>query len=350
MACKHPLKAFVIGVRPDGKQDLRIRPYAVNHLEFIHNRWVDVYIPDRGAFADRAVYESIEIPCGKCIGCRLEYSRQWANRCMLELQYHKSSYFVTLTYDDEHVPIGYYADPSTGEAKESMTLRKRDFQLFMKRLRKQTGQDLRFFMAGEYGSQTFRPHYHAIIFGLELDDLQFWKNSKLNYPYYNSPTIDRAWSVLDKNKGSYAPLGYAVVAPVSWETCAYTARYTAKKNGTQDAKAYEEFGMEPPFTLMSRRPGIARQYYDDHPDLFDREFINVSTEKGGRKFRPPKYFSNLYDVEYPEASAKLKEIRKEMAKNLKAAKLEQTDLTYLEYLEVEEFNLSQRIKSLERKL
>jgi hypothetical protein len=205
-------------------------------------------------------------------------------------------------------------------------------------------------MAGEYGSQTFRPHYHAIIFGLELNDLQFWKNSKLNYPYYNSPTIDRAWSVLDKNKGSYAPLGYAVVAPVSWETCAYTARYTAKKNGTQDVKAYEEFGMEPPFTLMSRRPGIARQYYDDHPDLFDREFINVSTEKGGRKFRPPKYFSNLYDVDYPEASAKLKEIRKEMAKNLKAAKLEQTDLTYLEHLEVEEFNLSQRIKSLERKL
>lgn len=153
-----------------------------------------------------------------------------------------------------------------------------------------------------------------------------------------------------RSKRCYAPLGYAVVASVSWETCAYTARYTAKKNGTQDVKAYEEFGMEPPFTLMSRRPGIARQYYDDHSDLFDREFINVSTEKGGRKFRPPKYFSNLYDVDYPEASAKLKEIRKEMAKNLKAAKLEQTDLTYLEYLEVEEFNLSQRIKSLERKL
>lgn len=345
-------------MKEDGKQDLLIRPYRVDHVELFRKQWVDSYVPDRGAYADRAVYDFIEIPCGKCIGCRLEYSRQWANRCMLEAEYHKSNYFVTLTYDDLHVPTGYYADPDTGEAKEAMTLRKRDLQLFMKRLRKNTGQDLRFYAAGEYGTQTFRPHYHLIIFGLELpdDDLTLWKRSKLNYPYYNSQIVQRAWSVKVPPsdlvpKGSYAPLGYAVVAPVSWETCAYTARYTAKKNGTQDADAFLSMSMEPPFTDMSRRPGIGRQYYEDHPDLFEHEFINISTEKGGRKFRPPKYYSNLYDVDYPEESARLKEIRKEMAKNLKDAKMAQTNLSYIDYLEqVEEPNLINRTKSLERKL
>ena len=100
-------------------------------------------------------YEEIKLPCGQCIGCRLDRSRQWANRCMLELQYHDSAFFVTLTYDDFHVPKSYYADPETGEAYTSLTLCKRDFQLWMKRLRKKFSEDkIRFFACGEYGGQT----------------------------------------------------------------------------------------------------------------------------------------------------------------------------------------------------
>ena len=99
---------------------------------------------------------------------------------------------------------------------------------------------------------------------------------------------------------------------------------------------------------MSRKPGIARQYYEDHPDLYEHEFINISTEKGGRKFRPPKYYDRLFDLDCPEESAKLKAIRSKMADEAKKAKLQKTTLCYLDQLAVEERNQLARIKSLER--
>ena len=137
--------------------------------------------------------EILQVPCGQCIGCRIDRSRQWANRCMLELQYHDSAYFVTLTYDDLHVPKAYYPDPDTGEAHQSLTLCKRDFQLWMKRLRKRFSDDkIRFFACGEYGGSTHRPHYHAIVFGLHLDDLVKYKTVQEGdgyYTYYNSDSL-----------------------------------------------------------------------------------------------------------------------------------------------------------------
>lgn len=286
------------------------------------------------------------IPCGQCIGCRLEYSRQWANRCMLELQYHDSSYFVTLTYDDFHVPKSYYSDPATGEAFTSLTLVKRDFQLFMKRLRKAFPDDhIRFFMSGEYGSDTFRPHYHAILFGLHLDDLVYWNRSPEGFQYYNSPSLQKCWSDREGN-----PIGFAVVAEVTWETCAYTARYVMKKLKGAEAHFYSDFNIQPEFTLMSRKPGIARQYFDDHPDLYDFDYINISTAKGGRKFRPPRYYDQLFDVENPEKMQEIKEIRRKLASAAQEAKLQRTNLSLDELLMVEEHNKQAKLNSLRRKL
>ena len=99
---------------------------------------------------------------------------------------------------------------------------------------------------------------------------------------------------------------------------------------------------------MSRKPGIARQYYDDHPDLYEFEYINVKTETGGRKFRPPRYFDKLYDLDQPEASAALKETRRKMAEQAQQAKLSQTSLSYLDLLRVEEQAKLDGIKSLDR--
>lgn len=343
MACYHPLKAIVV----EGSQSVKNNvPTRKRVFKFLKPFEVDKYPADK----------IIQIPCGQCVGCRIQYSREWANRCMMELQYHDSSYFVTLTYDDAHVPRAKYltSDASvsalTGELlsepefQESLTLRKRDFQLFMKRLRKKFhNQKIRFFMAGEYGSNTLRPHYHAIIFGLRLDDLQLYSKSPQGFCYYNSPSLQSCWSDKDGN-----PIGYAVVAEVTWETCAYTARYVMKKQTGKDAEFYTRFNMQPEFTLMSRKPGIARQYYDDHPDIYKKEYINVSTEKGGLKFKPPRYFDKLYDLENPEEMQAIKDIRQKLATEAQKAKLQGTSLYLEEFLEVQERAFENKIKSLRR--
>ena len=254
------MNALCLGVDANGKKIIKFLGHPVNDNQ------KTVYY--RGK--DYPIDMLIKIPCGKCVGCRLEYSRQWANRCMLELQYHDSAYFCTFTYDDDHVPRTYYPDPETGEAFPAMTLQKRDFQLLMKRIRKHFPDDqIRFFACGEYGSQTFRPHYHAIIFGLHLSDLIPYKKVREGgelYTYYNSPSLQECW-----------PYGFVVVGEVTWESCAYTARYVMKKLKGKEADFYGKHNIQPEFTLMSRRPGIARNYYDTHPTLFDTDYINIST-------------------------------------------------------------------------
>lgn len=328
MSCYHPLHAIPNGKTINGKTNYRFLS--------------DLYLATHPELEKQCTL----IPCGQCLGCRLDYSRQWADRCMLELQYHDSSYFVTLTYDEAHVPVEYYADKATGEAFPSLTLRKRDFQLFMKRLRKRFSDDhIRFFMAGEYGSETFRPHYHAILFGLHLNDLRPYKRSPQGYHYYNSDSLQSCWLDHDGN-----PIGFVVVGEVTWDTCAYTARYIMKKQKGAASRVYSDFALEPEFTLMSRKPGIARQYYDDHPDIYETQKINISTSKGGRQMRPPRYFDKLFDLEHPEEMAKIKAQRKDVASALQSLKLEQTSLSEHDFLEVQERSKEARIKSLRRNL
>jgi hypothetical protein len=112
VSCFNPLKAFEIGTLPSGKKDLKIVPYGVHHLEMdSRGKIIPVGTPDVSAYRVKTFTKWSEIPCGYCEGCRIARSREWANRCMMELEYHKSAYFVTLTYDDDHVPVSYYSDP-----------------------------------------------------------------------------------------------------------------------------------------------------------------------------------------------------------------------------------------------
>lgn len=350
MSCYHPLKAWPVGKNPSGKTKYLITGYEVHHLEQRqpNGPFIPVASDYLSPYRVASVLAPVTIPCGKCIGCRLDYSRQWANRCMLELGYHDSAYFLTLTYDESHVPRRWYADKETGEAYRSLTLDKRDWQLFMKRLRKRFPDDkIRFFMCGEYGSSTFRPHYHAIVFGLHLNDL-VEKFRHDGFVYYTSQSLQDCWSVREGSTTPLTPIGFAIVSEVSWDTCAYVARYVTKKLTGPEGEFYSDHNIIPPFTLMSRKPGIARQYYDDHPDLYESEFINISTPQGGKKFRPPKYFDRLFEDQYPEESAKMKELRKHLAEEAQKAKLASTDLDLLQYLEVEEQKKLNSLKKLER--
>lgn len=329
MACYHPIIAYKSKtVNPEtGKSAIRFSPPLSS--------------PDH--------WELVQLPCGNCIGCRLEYSRQWANRCMLELDYHDSSYFATFTYNDEHVPRSYYPDPETGEAIPALTLRKRDWQLLMKRIRRRFPNDkLRFYMAGEYGDKTFRPHFHAILFGLHLNDLVPYKTVREGgqfYTYYNSDSLQSCWR--DSNG---VDIGFVVVGSVTWESCAYVARYVMKKLKGKGSVFYRLHNIEPEFVLMSRRPGIGRQYYEDHPDIYKYQKINISTSKGGRSFRPPRYFDKLFEADFPDEFVKMKVQRKEVAESVAAAKLSHTSLDLMELKGVEEGNLTNRLKPLRRDL
>lgn len=362
MSCYHPLKGWPIGVTENGRPDYKVTSYDVVRIDVVPAS--STVLPPRLVYVTEDMIKAgytvtpgsteqksyfVELPCGKCIGCRLRYSRQWADRLMLELQYHEHAWFVTCTYDDDHVPRmprgSCDVNPATGEIVDGhLSLVKRDWQLFMKRLRKECEPDkLRFYAAGEYGELTFRPHYHAIIFGWNIaaEDMEFYKrdlSGKFNY--YKLPRIsNEVWKK-----------GFVVVGKVTWESCAYTARYIMKKLKGPASELYTDMNIEPPFCLMSRKPGIARQYYEDHPDLFKFENINISTDNGGRKLQIPRYYDKLLEVENPDLAADRKERRQRIAQLTKERQLAQSDLDYLGLLRVQEEAKLGSIKKLKREL
>lgn len=322
MACYHPLKGYQFGWTDNGKPNYKITSF-------------DTILYDENG--KEREYQLI--PCGKCVGCRLAYSRAWADRCMAEASYHDSSFFVTLTYDNDHIPNAVIKD--TGEIMQYGTLVKRDCQLFMKRLRKNYRYDnkIRFFLAGEYGSQTARPHYHVILFGLKLNDLVLYKKDR-GYCYWTSKFIEEAW----QHKG------YCVVAPVTWETCAYTARYIMKKQNGEASKKYDELGIIPEFTLMSRKPGISFECFEDNKESYLKfGEVNISTEDGGRSIKNIKYWNKHLEIEYPDDVKLMKEKCKKKMEVIQKIKESNTDKSYLELLATAESIKTAQARKLIRK-
>lgn len=331
MSCYHPIYSTT-SIRADGKRDVKV--WSAASVSLWEKRTGKQFIK-RSDF--------LPLPCGHCIGCRLEYSRQWAARCMCELEYCDSAYFVTLTYNPQHLPLN--ADPKTGELIGNGTLRKRDLQLFMKRLRRRFPDlKIRFFAAGEYGEKGMRPHYHLILFGLKLDDLKFYSVNENGDRLYTSDTLQRVWS--DKN----GEIGFVVVGNVTYETCAYTARYIVKKLYGKEKQTYYENGMEPEFSLMSLKPGIGRKYFEEHPEMFDYDFINMATQSKGLRFKRPLYFDRIFDEEFPEKAVERKQTRERLAQINMENRLQLSELSYDKQLAVDEENFKeQNRKRLARK-
>ncbi|UDN67675.1 replication initiator protein [robinz microvirus RP_92] len=221
--------------------------------------------------------ERLVLPCGECIGCKFERSRQWAVRCMHESQLHLHNAFVTLTYDDEHLPHGG-------------TLVKRDLQLFMKRLRKRFGNGVRFYACGEYGDMGRRPHYHLLLFGIRFDDQKPIAKAKGGEVLYTSAVLGELW-----------PFGFNNIGDVTFESCAYVARYILKKMyGPDSADHYETlldtgeiYTLEPEFTVMSRRPGIAAVWYSRFGNgVRDHDSVVIN----GHEQMPPRFYDLKYEL------------------------------------------------------
>ena len=248
--------------------------------------------------------EPLTVPCGKCTGCRTEYSRQWAMRNMHEASLWDNNSFVTLTYNDENLP----------RQGNSTTLIKKDFQDFMKRLREPNQEldwkppkPIRYYHCGEYGDQFGRPHYHAILFNTTFPDLEQIQGKK---DLKTSRILESIWGK-----------GITSVGAVTFESASYVAGYVQKKiNGDQKQEHYqivdeetgEYFGQrQQEYSTMSRRPGIAGLWFAKHKnDVYPSDNIHIR----GKEMRPPKYYDRLYEIECPGDMERIKENRKEAMK------------------------------------
>lgn len=281
----------------------------------------------------------LEVPCGKCVGCRLEYSRQWANRCVLESVVHPEStnWFLTLTIDDDHLILG----------KEGFaTVHFDDVSEFMKRLRDRwdhqhgVSSGIRFYACSEYGDTTMRPHYHMLVFGLPLYDLELYKTTGNGDVLYKSMELTELWKQ-----------GYVVVGEFNWNTAAYTARYVMKKQTGKDAAKYEALGIERENVRMSRRPGIAKPFYEANVNsIYDLDEIVLPSTKDGqlRVISPPKYFDKCLDRDNPDLLKYIKENRERISLLQKECKKQQMGYDPVELLSNKKSSKEQKLRIFHR--
>lgn len=237
--------------------------------------------------------EELKLPCGQCIGCRIARSKDWALRICLEQSLWQQSCFVTLTYDNEHLPL-------------FGALKQEDMTLFLKRLRKELSpKKIRYFYCGEYGGRTQRPHYHLVLFNEDFSsmmvkegdgycvrpDKRFYKFSPCGERLWISERLNRIWQK-----------GYCVIGSLSFDSAAYVARYILKKI-TGPAAEQHYNGNPSEFVCMSRRPGIGKVWFDNFKgDIYNKDFLTI---KNGLKCRPPRYFDKLFSASHADEDSML---------------------------------------------
>lgn len=221
--------------------------------------------------------DRLDLPCGRCVGCLMAYSKGWAIRCLHEASLYDWNCFITLTYDDKNLPYGGSLD-------------KAEFSDFMKRLRKRFGVAIRFFACGEYGPVHLRPHYHALIFNHDFDDRVLYKETEAGSPVYLSAELQKLWTK-----------GYSSVSDVNIKSAGYVARYNLKK-ALNPVKLPDYLSRE--FVNMSRGSkklgtgGIGKGWYDKFKgDVFPSDQVVLS---GGKVMKPPRFYDNLLDKEDPD--------------------------------------------------
>lgn len=387
MTCYHPLKCFFVGDNPaTGKKKTKVVPFGVQFLykEFGSERFHSSYenscwnfetcskdrrlcdpasCPDfrRGdSLVCSKFTDYVPVPCGKCLGCRLDYARDWATRMMLEDKYSLQSWFITLTYSPDaefQYEVDDFGNVKTRDFKfidsngvertrtqypnvndlGIMTLNKEDYRNFNKRLlerfsdRLPDGKSIRFFLCGEYGEERGRPHYHGIYFNLVLNEDEvypFFKRGDIQY--YRSPIIEDLWS-----------LGIVTLGKVTYESCSYVARYCTKKY-FDSPETYSEKHKLPEFTEMSRRPGLGKEWFDENFEkLYSTYIINLNN---GKQVSVPKYFYKLLEEKDPKRFLQVKERQRLLGRNAALGSISQVDKGYLDYLKDLEYTFKNNPK------
>lgn len=242
--------------------------------------------------------KEIPFPCGKCPNCKHRRVNEWVFRLLEEQKVSLSSYFVTLTYDTNYVPIS---------KNGFMTLKRRDFQLFMKRLRKYQEPKIRYYMCGEYGDEKMRPHYHLIIFNIE--DIEF---------------IGKAWK-----------FGEVHIGKVSSDSIAYTCKYIDKEKKVPVHKRDDRI---PEFSAMSK--GLGENYLTDAIKKYHKEDLSRNyVRKGNYKVALPRYYrKKILDEDEMRLQREIMDDANELRMNnkgLKVKRLYGDDMDLDTYLDIE---------------
>lgn len=312
MACFHPLKAYK-SASPSGNGK---RP---------------LLFKKKGAFTDLPL---VNVPCGQCIGCRMDRAREWATRCWHESQLHAENCFLTLTYDEAHVYRKI--NPETGEIVNS--LRPEDITLFFKNLRYELdkfGIKIRYFQCGEYGERFGRPHHHVLLFGHSFPERDKGEEYKGNR-YYHSDFLDEIWGK-----------GKCIISDLTYDSAAYTCRYVLKKvkgehSKNPDVVAYFNNHYEnrhPEYVTMSRKPGIGRNWINEFmEETYVHDGVNIGKKHLGKV---PRYYDKVYDAINHEEFLILKSKRVRKAK-IRALRVKTASL------QIREKALQLRVKNLKR--
>lgn len=255
---------------------LNPKPVKYNWITKIDEKTGEVYNTKELRFAsfwDKQDETTNWIPCGKCEGCRCDKANDNATKAYLESQNWPINAFLTLTYDNTHLP-------------KKRTLLKADLQKFWKRLRKHIKpQKIKYLACGEYGPTTLRPHYHAAVFNYWPNDATPYKKNEVGDMLYTSEELNKIWG-----------LGYVIIGNLTYESAAYIARYVYKK-AYGGEKLQLKTGKTPEYTTCSKRPGLAKNWYENKT-LWKKLLRNkgaIIPTKTGPKIRPiPQYLKKLW--------------------------------------------------------
>lgn len=320
MPCYHPLDAKL---SPSGK------PIFKNNTNF-------------GRFT-----RLVKLPCGRCIGCKLDRSKTWAIRLMHEAQLHEANSFITLTIDKDRASAAAAADAARPRAPvrepqdpyattdeyahaldrahaREISLSKTDLRVHLKRLREDTryrsSTTIKYYAVGEYGETTKRPHYHIALFGEAFfDDRYLWRTTEGGDDIYRSSRLERLW-----------PYGNCEIGNLTFKSAAYIARYITKKlnpgRTDESQRRFDEhymrtaedgsnYWIEPEFALISRRPGLGKTWFEKyHTDVYPHDYVVMN----GQKLKPPRFYDQLLEAFKPIELELIKKEREEKAKTAAA--------------------------------